>query len=129
MPPRQVPASETAGENSSFLTALQYTWVTQVTYIPAIILTKVAIVCFFMQVFPGPKFRMLCYGTIFWCFLFMISTTIAAILACVPVEKLWTNWMGNKEGVCYDNNAFWWTHSVGHWSLQLVFDGRQVDFW
>ncbi|KAJ0417383.1 hypothetical protein BJY00DRAFT_325692 [Aspergillus carlsbadensis] len=92
--------------------AAKYTWVTQVAYIPAICLTKVAIVCFFMQVFPGPKFRLLCYGTITWCFLFMVSTTIAAILACVPVEKMWTNWMGVQEGICYDNNAFWWAHSA-----------------
>ncbi|KAL4971890.1 hypothetical protein BDW66DRAFT_163319 [Aspergillus desertorum] len=92
--------------------AAKYTWVTQVAYIPAIVLTKVAIICFFMQVFPGPKFRLLCYGTIVWCFLFMISTTITAILACVPVEKMWTNWMGAQEGVCYDNNAFWWAHSA-----------------
>ncbi|KAL4760963.1 CFEM domain-containing protein [Aspergillus foveolatus] len=105
---------------------LQYTWVTQVAYIPAIVLTKVAVLCFFMQVFPSPKFRLLCYGTIVWCFLFMISTTIAAILACVPVEKLWTNWMGNKEGVCYDNNAFWWTHSAINIATDLWILGMPI---
>ncbi|KAL3457329.1 hypothetical protein BJX64DRAFT_293204 [Aspergillus heterothallicus] len=106
--------------------AAKYTWVTQVAYIPAIILTKVAIVCFFMQVFPGPKFRMLCYGTIVWCFLFMISTTITAILACVPVEKMWTNWMGNAEGVCYDNNAFWWAHSAVNIATDLWVIGLPI---
>jgi hypothetical protein len=70
----------------------QSIWVTQVTYIPAICVTKVVIVCFFMQVFPGPKFRLLCYGTIVWCFTFMVSTIITAILSCMPVEKMWTNW-------------------------------------
>ncbi|KAL4875022.1 hypothetical protein BJY04DRAFT_224411 [Aspergillus karnatakaensis] len=89
-----------------------YTWVTQVFYIPAIILTKVAILCFFMQVFPNSQFRLLCQGTIVFCFLFMISTTIAAILACVPVELAWSNWSGEGEGLCFDNNAFWWAHSA-----------------
>ncbi|KAL4813307.1 hypothetical protein BDW67DRAFT_187867 [Aspergillus spinulosporus] len=74
-----------------------YTWVNQVADIPAIVLTKVAILCFFMQVFPGPKFRLLYYGTIVWCFLFMISTTITANLDFVPVEKMWTNWKSGRS--------------------------------
>jgi hypothetical protein len=44
--------------------------------------------------------------------MFMVSTTIAAILACVPVESAWVAWTGTAEGVCFDNNAFWWAHSV-----------------
>jgi hypothetical protein len=105
-------ASSIHTQSDLYSNSAQYTWVTQVTYIPAICLTKVAIVCFFMQVFPGPKFRLLCHGTIIWCFMFMVSTTITTILSCVPVEKLWTNWMDVQEGICYDNNAFWWAHSV-----------------
>ncbi|KAL4739336.1 hypothetical protein BDV11DRAFT_205185 [Aspergillus similis] len=111
---------------SQITNAAKYTWVTQVAYIPAIILTKVAILCFFMQVFPGQKFRLLCYGTIVWCFLFMISTTITAILACVPVDKMWTNWMGNHEGVCYDNNAFWWAHSAINIATDLWILGMPI---
>ncbi|KAL3442247.1 hypothetical protein BJX65DRAFT_299172 [Aspergillus insuetus] len=106
--------------------AAKYTWVTQVTYIPAICLTKVAIVCFFMQVFPGPKFRLLCYGTIVWCFIFMVSTTITAILSCVPVEKMWTNWMGVQEGICFDNNAFWWAHSAINIATDLWIIGMPI---
>lgn len=91
---------------------IQYTWVTQVSYIPAINLTKIAIICFFIRVFPNKTFRHICYGTIVHCFLFMVSTTITAILACVPVAYAWSAWSGTGEGVCYDNNAFWWAHSV-----------------
>ncbi|OJI98266.1 hypothetical protein ASPVEDRAFT_37710 [Aspergillus versicolor CBS 583.65] len=90
----------------------KYTWVTQVWYIPAIILTKVAIVSFFMQIFPGPRFRLLCQGTIIHCFLFMISTFITEILSCIPVEDAWTNWRGESNAICYDNSAFWWAHSA-----------------
>ena len=90
----------------------QYTWVTQVFYIPAIILTKIAIVLFFMRVFPGREFRWLCLGTVAHCAMFMVSTTIAAILACIPVQYAWTSWSGTGEGVCFDNNAYWWAHSV-----------------
>ncbi|KAJ4229224.1 hypothetical protein NW759_003950 [Fusarium solani] len=91
---------------------VKYTWVTQVSYIPAICLTKIAIISIFIRVFPNKVFQMVCWGTIAHCALFMLSTTIAAILACVPVEAAWTNWKGTKEGVCYDNNAFWWAHSA-----------------
>lgn len=90
----------------------KYTWVTQIWYIPAIILTKVAIVCFFMHIFPSPRFRLLCQGTIVYCFLFMISTFITEILACIPVEEAWSSWKGESTALCYDNTAFWWAHSA-----------------
>lgn len=67
-----------------------------------------------MQIFPGPRFRLLCQGTIVHCFLFMISTFITEILSCIPVEDAWTNWRGESNAICYDNSAFWWAHSVGH---------------
>ncbi|AEO59411.1 hypothetical protein MYCTH_2030430, partial [Thermothelomyces thermophilus ATCC 42464] len=91
---------------------VKYTWITQVSYIPAIILTKITVLCFFMHVFPSRKFHMFCWGTIIHCVLFMVSTVIAAILACVPVEYAWSAWTGSGEGVCFDNNAFWWAHSA-----------------
>ncbi|KAI8713826.1 CFEM domain-containing protein [Fusarium sp. LHS14.1] len=91
---------------------VKYTWVTQVFYIPAICLTKIAIISIFIRVFPERIFQVVCWGTIAHCALFMVTTTITAILACVPVAAAWTNWKGTKEGVCYDNNAFWWAHSA-----------------
>ena len=97
---------------SLILTLLQYTWITQVAYVPAIILTKIAVLGFFMKVFPARGFQLVCWGTVVHCAVFMVSTTIAAILACVPVEAAWTAWTGSGEGVCFDNNTFWWAHSV-----------------
>ncbi|KAK4150446.1 hypothetical protein C8A00DRAFT_36944 [Chaetomidium leptoderma] len=91
---------------------VKHTWVTQVFYIPAIVLTKITVLCFFMRVFPARGFRLVCWGTITHCTLFMVTTTIAAILACVPVESAWTAWTGTGEDVCFDNNAFWWAHSA-----------------
>ncbi|AEO69783.1 uncharacterized protein THITE_2120508 [Thermothielavioides terrestris NRRL 8126] len=91
---------------------VMYTWITQVSYIPAIILTKITIVCFFMHVFPARGFHLICYGTLVHCTLFMVSTTIAAILACIPVQYAWSAWTGSGDGVCFDNNSFWWAHSA-----------------
>ncbi|KAH8173187.1 CFEM domain-containing protein [Sarocladium implicatum] len=87
---------------------VKWTWVTQITYIPAINLTKVAILLFFINVFPVQKFQWVCWGTVVHCVLFMISTFIASILACIPVEYAWVSWKGEGDGICYDNNAFWW---------------------
>jgi hypothetical protein len=81
----------------------QYTWVTQVFYIPAIILTKMAIVLFYLKVFPGTGFRQLCLGTLVWCMLFMVSTMITEILSCIPVPFAWSRWSGVGTGLCYDN--------------------------
>lgn len=65
-----------------------------------------------MHIFPGPRFRLLCQGTIVHCFLFMISTLITEILACIPVEEAWSRWKGESTALCYDNTTFWWAHSV-----------------
>jgi hypothetical protein len=70
------------------------------------------ILCFFMHVFPVQGFRLVCIGTMVHCALFIVATTIAAVLACIPVEYAWSSWTGSGEGVCFDNNAFWWAHSV-----------------
>ena len=99
-------------EGGTSANGLKYTWITQVTYIPAIILAKVAILLFFLRIFGGGTFRKICIGTIIYCILFLVSTFIAAILACVPVEAAWTAWAGPSGALCYDNSAFWWAHSV-----------------
>lgn len=91
---------------------LQYTWITQVTYVPAMLLPKVAILFFFTRVFPDRTFRLICIGTLVHCALFIVATTITAILACIPIEYAWVSWSGSGEGVCFDNNTFWWAHSV-----------------
>ncbi|KAF4967937.1 hypothetical protein FSARC_4590 [Fusarium sarcochroum] len=91
---------------------VKYTWITQVSYIPAICLTKIAIISIYLRVFPDKTFQKICWATIIHCSLFLFSTTITAILACVPVQAAWTNWKGDAEGMCYDNNAFWWAHSA-----------------
>jgi hypothetical protein len=90
----------------------QYTWITQVSYVPPLVLTKIAVLGFFIQVFPARGFRLVCWGTIVYCVLLMVATTMASILTCIPVEAAWTAWTGNVEGVCFENNAFWWAHSV-----------------
>ena len=109
----KVDTPETSLDSScKWLTRSQWTWVTQITYIPAINLTKVAILLFFINVFPVQKFQWVCWGTIVHCALFMISTFIASILACIPVEYAWVNWKGEGNGLCYENNAFWWAVAV-----------------
>ncbi|OIW34620.1 hypothetical protein CONLIGDRAFT_675588 [Coniochaeta ligniaria NRRL 30616] len=105
---------------------VKYTWVTQVFYIPAIILTKMAIILFFMRVFPGRGFRLLCLVTLVHCGLFMVSTTIAEILSCVPVAHAWSKWDGTGEGLCYDNTAFWWAHSAINIATDLWIIGLPI---
>lgn len=87
-------------------------------YIPAICLTKVTVLLFFMHVFPTQWFHTVCRVTIVHCLLFMVSTTVATILACIPVQAIWTAWTGSGEGMCYNNSAFWWAHSVSIYRLE-----------
>lgn len=94
------------------LTASKYTWITQLSYIPAIVLTKVAILLFFIRIFPSSVFQKVCIGTIIYGVLFMVSTFIALIFSCVPVQATWSYWTGESGGTCFNNTAYFWAHSV-----------------
>lgn len=90
----------------------KYTWIKQAAYTPAIILTKASILNNFMRAFPNHLSQKICIVTIVYCVLFNVSTCIVAILASIPVQAAWSNWAGGEEGLCCDNNVYWWAHSV-----------------
>ncbi|KAI0161225.1 hypothetical protein GGR57DRAFT_351303 [Xylariaceae sp. FL1272] len=92
---------------------LKSTWVVQVSYIPAIILTKICIICFYLRIFAAvEKFMIICYITIAYCVCFLIATFLAQIFGCSPISQAWTGWSGQTQGTCFDTNAFWWAHSA-----------------
>ncbi|KAL8961642.1 MAG: hypothetical protein Q9193_001837 [Seirophora villosa] len=50
-------------------------------------------------------FRVAWYIITVWCFLWGISTFIAAVFQCTPVSYLWTQFSGKTKGKCVDFTA------------------------
>ncbi|KAH8677926.1 hypothetical protein BX600DRAFT_479436 [Xylariales sp. PMI_506] len=75
-------------------------------YLAVLALCKVAILCFYLRIFPQKDFRKLVYGTIG---LISVSTTVLIFLQifqCTPINYNWEGWKGGFGSYkCLDVNS------------------------
>ncbi|KAI1338419.1 hypothetical protein F5Y15DRAFT_417064 [Xylariaceae sp. FL0016] len=90
---------------------VKYTWLSQIFYVPAIGLTKISVLLFFLRVFPGDNFRRICLLTIAHCAAFTAAILFGTIFSCTPIEYTWLGWTGEVKGSSIDTNAFWWAQA------------------
>ncbi|KAI3401674.1 hypothetical protein diail_9338 [Diaporthe ilicicola] len=104
---------------SNFCVVLSlFTWLTEIMYMVALGLTKVAMLLLYLKVFPGQTFRRICFVMVAICLAYIISTSLATIFNCTPVSYNWTSWTGETKGHCFSFNTFAWAQS----SLNIVLD-------
>ncbi|KAK8080936.1 hypothetical protein PG997_008754 [Apiospora hydei] len=89
-----------------------WTWISEFTYVPAIGLTKICLLLFFLRVFPARRFRHACHGTIAFVIAFSIATFTVTIFSCAPVRYFYLGWAGDTAGTCIDINAFWFSQAT-----------------
>ncbi|KAK7955862.1 uncharacterized protein PG986_005084 [Apiospora aurea] len=94
----------------------QWTWISEFTYVPAIGLTKICLLLFFLRVFPARRFRHACHGTVAFVVAFVVAFSIATftvtIFSCAPVRYFYVGWAGDTAGTCIDINAFWFSQAT-----------------
>ncbi|KAK8128794.1 hypothetical protein PG984_009902, partial [Apiospora sp. TS-2023a] len=90
----------------------QWTWISEITYVPAIGLTKICILFFYLRVFPSRGFRYACFGTIAFVVAFSIATFVTTIFSCSPVDFVYKGWAGDSKGTCININAFWFSQAT-----------------
>ncbi|KAK7996651.1 transcription initiation factor tfiid subunit 7 [Apiospora arundinis] len=98
---------------------VKYTWISEITYVPAIGFTKICLLCFFLRVFPSRRFRYLCFGTIAFVVAFTIATFVVTIFSCNPVDFFYLGWAGDTKGTCININAFWFSQATINISVDL----------
>jgi hypothetical protein len=81
-------------------------------------MTKVSILCFYLRIFPGRRFRRIVYVTIAGNILYGIAFILLSILQCIPVQAAWTRWDGTVQARCIDANALGWACAV----INITFD-------
>ncbi|KAK0102060.1 hypothetical protein ONS96_006024 [Cadophora gregata f. sp. sojae] len=84
-------------------------WVFQITYKMAVAMNKASILLLYLRIMPQRYYRILIYSLLTIVGLFAISTTIAGIFQCIPVDKAWNK---KKPGHCYNLVNAWYTNAV-----------------
>ncbi|KIW23700.1 uncharacterized protein PV07_11879 [Cladophialophora immunda] len=99
---------------------LKVYFIDELLYIVIISLTKVAIICFYLRVFPEKNFRRIAFGTMAVTLLYMIAFLVVSAFQCQPVSLAWTHWDGEHEGRCNNVNAQGWAAAAINIALDVV---------
>lgn len=87
-------------------------------------LLKLALIFFYIRIFPGTYVRMLLWGTAIFVSLFGVSFIATAIFQCSPISFNWEMWSGEQKGTCLDTNILAWCNAgisiaLGIWLLAI----------
>lgn len=97
---------------------IQYVWLTEIMYMMTLGLTKIAILAFYLKVFPNEGFRRVCWTTAAVCLCSFPAFSIFTIFYCTPVSYTWEGWTGEVAGHCLSFNKFAWIQT----SINIVLD-------
>ena len=84
---------------------LQYSWLAEVLYTPAIWLAKASVLFQLIRIFTPMKTGLVywaCHTLIWSNFAFYIATFLVVVFQCHPIDEAWNP---NYEGHCLDRNT------------------------
>lgn len=99
---------------------LRLFYLAEVFYLLSIVATKLALLMFFLRVFPNLKFRMVTKGMMGVCIAFCVGFLFALIFQCRPVSYAWLRWDGEHEGTCINVYAGIFAHAAINMILDLI---------
>lgn len=102
----------------SITNVLMYFYVMACLYFLQATLVKLAILTFYMRIFPARDTQRLLWGTFILTSLWGTAYVIAAITQCQPISYFWTQWDGLHEGSCVDAKAIAWSNAA----INIVLD-------
>lgn len=84
---------------------LRLFYICQILYLVSVTLTKVALILFFLRVFPQRWFKRTCWAVMAIVVLFGLAFAITLFLQCRPLAYNWNSWDGEHTGSCVNLNA------------------------
>ena len=93
-------------------------WVAQLLYTICTGFVKVAILSFYIRLFPGATVRRVCVGMIVFLVLMLITSTALVVFQCTPVSYAWLAWDGAHQGVCRPI----WIIAMTHGATTILLD-------
>lgn len=94
--------------SANVTTIIFYVWLTEIMYMMCLGLTKIALLAFYLKVFPNEGFRRVCWATASTCLVLFPTFSIFTVFYCTPVSYTWEGWTGKVEGHCLSFNLFAW---------------------
>jgi hypothetical protein len=87
---------------------LQDFYIGEFLYFFIIVLTKLAVLAFYLKVFTQPYFRKVVYVVIGLCICYFVSFMFVLGFECTPVAFFWQQWRDPSAGTCININAGGW---------------------
>lgn len=97
----------------------RFFYISVLIYFLEISVIKIALLFFYMRIFPSTEARRLLWGTIIMVALFGITFVLTSAFQCVPINYSWHMWDGEHEGQCMNLNAMMWSHA----GISIALDG------
>ncbi|KAL7945045.1 GPCR, PTH11-type [Trichoderma barbatum] len=89
-----------------------YFWILEWGYFAEVAMIKLAVLLFYIRIFPTPGVRRLLWGTFIFTTLYGLAFTLLALFQCTPVKFYWEKWDGEHKGTCLDINSIAWTNAA-----------------
>ena len=100
---RYIPAS-TAHLHNSNMTGVQCLYSQLLIYVIAIVLPKLAILLFYLRIFPSPNFRLSVYLLAIFVISWAVAVEFSTIFQCTPISYFWAR---KPPGRCINWVAFY----------------------
>lgn len=97
---------------SNITNFIRWFYVMEVLYFFQLTLLKLALLFFFLRIFPAREMKRLIWGTIAFVIMFGTSFVFAGIFQCRPINFYWNRWDGEHAGKCLDINALGWANAA-----------------
>ncbi|KAL6399500.1 hypothetical protein AUP68_18048 [Ilyonectria robusta] len=88
-----------------------YFYIMAALYFLQVTLLKLALLFFYLRIFPARPIRRTLWGTVIFNCLFGTVFVIISVFQCRPVTYFWTKWDGEHTGHCMDINSIAWSNS------------------
>ncbi|CAG5154354.1 uncharacterized protein ALTATR162_LOCUS3573 [Alternaria atra] len=99
---------------------LEIFYYTELLYLASIALTKIAVLLFYLRIFPHQNLRRIIYVTIVVCIMYIIAFVTATALQCIPIRIAWEHWDGEHHGKCINLNADAWASAAVNIILDII---------
>ncbi|KAH6953851.1 hypothetical protein BKA56DRAFT_504318 [Ilyonectria sp. MPI-CAGE-AT-0026] len=98
----------------------KYFFVAALLYFLVMTLVKLALLFFYLRIFPFTPISQIIRGTIAFCILQGLIIIFVTIFLCQPISFFWEGWDGEHTGHCLSNRLIIWTNAI----ISIA-----LDFW
>ncbi|KAM5341892.1 hypothetical protein ACJ41O_014923 [Fusarium nematophilum] len=83
-----------------------------ILYFAQVTLLKMALLFFYLRIFPTKPVRRVLWATVAFNCVFGLTFVLVAVFQCRPVSYFWLKWDGEHEGHCSNLNAITWSNAI-----------------